>query len=111
MAQGFDYVIMGELNGHESLDEYNRLPWMLAVGIECALFKPGPAISNVVEGRAFWYADMHRTIPDLQFHFLCGAGAEARARLRCARPIRRRCRSWIRTLWPSPMTFGSGWRA
>jgi len=43
------------------------------------LFNSGPVTSNVVEGGAFWYADGPSSgrNPDLQFHFLCGAGAEA----------------------------------
>ena len=30
----------------------------------------------MVEGGAFWYADKEQSKPDLQFHFLAGAGAE-----------------------------------
>ena len=43
------------------------------------MFNSGPVTSNVVEGGAFWYADGPSSghNPDLQFHFLCGAGAEA----------------------------------
>jgi choline dehydrogenase len=42
------------------------------------LFKKGPVASNIVEGGAFWYADPQRSAgrPDLQFHFLTGAGVE-----------------------------------
>lgn len=46
-------------------------------GLQYALFRSGPAASNVVEGGAFWYADRDKPKPDLQFHFLAGAGAEA----------------------------------
>ena len=46
-------------------------------GAQYVLFKSGPVTSNVVEGGAFWYADKSALRPDLQFHFLAGAGAEA----------------------------------
>ena len=49
----------------------------LWAGIEYALFRSGPVTSNVVEGGAFWFADKTNAVPDLQFHFLAGAGAEA----------------------------------
>jgi choline dehydrogenase-like flavoprotein len=75
----FGIDIVAELKGHESLDKYNswyRAAW---AGLEYLLFNSGPVTSNVVEGGAFWYADGpgSRPSPDLQFHFLCGAGAEA----------------------------------
>ena len=45
--------------------------------MEYALFRKGPVASNIVEGGAFWYADKYaRRLPDLQFHFLVGAGVE-----------------------------------
>jgi choline dehydrogenase-like flavoprotein len=49
---------------------------MLWAGIQYTLFKSGPVTSNVVEGGAFWYADKSAAVPDLQFHFLAGAGVE-----------------------------------
>ncbi len=73
----FGVDIVAELNGHYSLDKYNKLHWMLWAGAQYVLFKSGPVTSNVVEGGAFWYADKSATRPDLQFHFLAGAGAEA----------------------------------
>ena len=72
---GIDTV--AELNGHQSLDKYGKPLWMAWAGLQYALFKSGPVTSNVVEGGAFWYADGSGPNPDLQFHFLCGAGAEA----------------------------------
>ena len=75
----FGIDIVAELKGHESLDKYNKLHWMLWAGVEYALFNSGPVTSNVVEGGAFWYASGKGSgpRPDLQFHFLAGAGAEA----------------------------------
>jgi len=73
----FGVDIVAELKGHESLDRYNKPHWMLWAGLQYALFNSGPVTSNVVEGGAFWYADKQAPSPDLQFHFLAGAGAEA----------------------------------
>jgi choline dehydrogenase-like flavoprotein len=70
--------IVAELRGHESLDRYNRPHWMVWAGLQYFLFNSGPVTSNVVEGGAFWNAARAAGVrPDLQFHFLCGAGAEA----------------------------------
>ena len=77
LTDHFGIDIVGELKGHDSLDKYNKLHWMLWAGVQYALFNAGPVTSNVVEGGAFWYADRSQPVPDLQFHFLCGAGAEA----------------------------------
>ncbi len=73
----FGIDIVAELNGHYSLDKYNKLHWMAWAGAQYYLFGSGPVTSNVVEGGAFWYADSSQPVPDLQFHFLAGAGAEA----------------------------------
>jgi choline dehydrogenase-like flavoprotein len=77
LTDHFGIDIVAELKGHDSLDKYNKLHWAIWAGIEYALFKSGPITSNVVEGGAFWYADRDAACPDLQFHFLAGAGAEA----------------------------------
>jgi choline dehydrogenase-like flavoprotein len=71
---GIDLVY--ELSGPYSLDKYNKLHWMAAAGLEYLLFRKGPVTSNIVEGGAFWYADRSAPTPDLQFHFLVGAGVE-----------------------------------
>lgn len=75
----FGIDIVAELKGHDSLDKYNKPHLAMWAGLQYILFKSGPVTSNVVEGGAFWYADGpgSQTKPDLQFHFLCGAGAEA----------------------------------
>lgn len=73
----FGIDIVAELTGHQSLDKYNKLHWMAWAGAQYYLFGSGPVTSNVVEGGAFWYADQSQAVPDLQFHFLAGAGAEA----------------------------------
>ncbi|MCV2870346.1 GMC family oxidoreductase N-terminal domain-containing protein [Defluviimonas sp. WL0002] len=73
----FGIDIVAELTGHQSLDKYNKPHWMIWAGAQYYLFGSGPVTSNVVEGGAFWYADTLQPVPDLQFHFLAGAGAEA----------------------------------
>jgi choline dehydrogenase len=73
----FGIDIVAELKGHDSLDKYNKWHWAAWAGAQYLLFRSGPITSNVVEGGAFWYADRGRPVPDLQFHFLAGAGAEA----------------------------------
>lgn len=79
MNDHFGIDIVAELKGHDSLDKYGKLHWMLWAGIEYTLFNSGPVTSNVVEGGAFWHASGQGSgsRPDLQFHFLAGAGAEA----------------------------------
>ncbi|THF86395.1 MAG: alanine-phosphoribitol ligase, partial [Sulfitobacter sp. SK025] len=72
----FGIDIVYELNGPHSLDKYNKLHWMAMAGLEYVLFRKGPVASNIVEGGAFWYADKQAPTPDLQFHFLIGAGVE-----------------------------------
>ncbi|WP_457588853.1 GMC family oxidoreductase [Ensifer canadensis] len=72
----FGVDIVAELKGHDSLDKYNKLHWSIWAGLQYALFNSGPITSNVVEGGAFWYGDKTSPYPDLQFHFLAGAGAE-----------------------------------
>jgi choline dehydrogenase-like flavoprotein len=73
----FGIDIVYELSGPYSLDKYAQLHWMAWAGLEYALFRKGPVASNIVEGGAFWYADPAASTPDLQFHFLAGAGVEA----------------------------------
>ncbi len=73
----FGVDIIYELNGPYSFDKYAKPHWMAWAGLEYLLFKKGPVASNIVEGGAFWYADKAAATPDLQFHFLTGAGVEA----------------------------------
>jgi choline dehydrogenase-like flavoprotein len=64
------------LNGPHSYDKYKKKSWMLWAGIQYQLFKSGPVASNIVEAGAFWWSDRTEKTPDLQFHFLAGAGVE-----------------------------------
>ena len=73
----FGIDIIAELTGHYSLDKYKKPHWAALAALQYMAFKSGPITSNVVEGGAFWFADKNAPVPDLQFHFLAGAGAEA----------------------------------
>jgi choline dehydrogenase-like flavoprotein len=73
----FGIDIVYELSGPYSLDKYAKPHWMALAGLEYLAFRKGPVLSNVVEGGAFWYGDRSAPTPDLQFHFLVGAGVEA----------------------------------
>ncbi|MBC8642289.1 GMC family oxidoreductase N-terminal domain-containing protein [Caballeronia sp. EK] len=73
----FDIDIVYELNGPYSLDKYAKKHLMLLAGLEYKIFNKGPVTSNIAEGGAFWYSDSSVPTPDLQFHFLPGAGVEA----------------------------------
>lgn len=72
----FGIDIVYELSGSHSFDKYAKAHWKAWAGMEYAMFKKGPVASNIVEGGAFWYADEAAETPDLQFHFLVGAGVE-----------------------------------
>jgi choline dehydrogenase-like flavoprotein len=79
LTDHFGVDIVAELRDHDSLDKYNKPHWMVWAGLQYLLFRSGPVTSNVVEAGAFWYAGGSASppVPDLQFHFLAGAGAEA----------------------------------
>ncbi|MBV9703692.1 MAG: FAD-dependent oxidoreductase [Methylobacteriaceae bacterium] len=71
-----DIDIVYELTGPHSYDKYKKPHWKLVAGIEYKLFNKGPVTSNIAEGGAFWWADRSAPTPDLQLHFLPGAGIE-----------------------------------
>jgi choline dehydrogenase len=78
LTDHFGIDIVAELTGHYSLDKYNKWYNAAWAGLEYLAFRSGPVTSNVVEGGAFWHSGLGSdTVPDLQFHFLAGAGAEA----------------------------------
>ncbi len=69
--------VIYELHEQVSLDRYKKWHWMMWAGLEYKLFGKGPVASNIVEGGAFWFAEPDAPVPDMQFHFLIGAGVEA----------------------------------
>lgn len=72
-----DVFLIHELTGIQSYDRYKKPLWQAWAGLQFALFRTGPVTSNVVEGGAFWWVDAKDPYPDIQFHFLAGAGVEA----------------------------------
>jgi choline dehydrogenase len=77
LADHVNIDLVAELHAHDSLDKYRKLHMAAWAGLQYALFRSGPVASNVVEGGLFWYSGEDRSIPDLQYHFLAGASAEA----------------------------------
>lgn len=65
-----------QLNGPHSYDKYKKLHWKAAAGLNYALFRNGPAASNLIEGGAFWWGDKTQAMPDIQYFMVVGAGIE-----------------------------------
>jgi len=68
--------VIGALRGPFGIDRYKRRHWQVAAGLEYALFRKGPVASNIVEAGGYWWGDRNETTPDIQMHFLPGAGIE-----------------------------------
>ncbi|WP_380054053.1 GMC family oxidoreductase [Falsihalocynthiibacter sp. SS001] len=71
-----DVNVICELKGNESYDSYNRLHKTASAGLQYMLFRNGPAASNLIDAGGFWFVDENEKDPDLQFHFVLGAGVE-----------------------------------
>jgi choline dehydrogenase len=72
-----DVYAISELAGPHSYDRHTRPHRMLWAGLQYQLFGTGPVTSNLAEGGAFWWVDRAERSPDIQCHFLPGAGLEA----------------------------------
>jgi choline dehydrogenase-like flavoprotein len=72
----FSTDIIWQLNGPHSYDKYKKLHWQAVAGLQYIMFRNGPVASNIVEAGAFWWSDRSEKTPDLQLHFLAGAGVE-----------------------------------
>ncbi len=72
----FSTDVVWQLNGAHSYDKYKKPHWAALAGLEYLMFRTGPVASNIVEAGAFWWGDRTEKTPDLQFHFLAGAGVE-----------------------------------
>jgi choline dehydrogenase-like flavoprotein len=72
----FSTDVIWQLNGAHSYDKYKKLHWQALAGLQYLMFRNGPVSSNIVEAGAFWWGDRQEKTPDLQFHFLAGAGME-----------------------------------
>jgi choline dehydrogenase-like flavoprotein len=71
-----DIFLIYELTGPYSYDKYKKLRWQAWAALQYGLFRNGPIASNVCEGGAFWWGNKDDRLPDLQMHFLPGAGIE-----------------------------------
>jgi choline dehydrogenase-like flavoprotein len=65
-----------ELTGPHSYDKYKKPLWKMMAGLQYALFRQGPAASNLIEGGAFWWGDKAAAHPDIQYFMVVGAGIE-----------------------------------
>lgn len=65
-----------QLNGPHSYDKYKKLHWKALAGLQYALFRSGPAASNLIEGGAFWWGNRAEPVPDVQYFLVAGAGVE-----------------------------------
>lgn len=72
----FSTDVTWQLNGPHSYDKYKKPHWAMIAGLQYLMFRNGPVASNIVEAGAFWWGDRSEKTPDLQFHFLPGAGVE-----------------------------------
>ncbi len=72
-----DVYSIHELNGPLSYDKHTRPHKMLWAGLQYVTTRTGPVTSNLAEAGGFWWADPDVAAPDIQFHFLPGAGLEA----------------------------------
>jgi choline dehydrogenase-like flavoprotein len=72
-----DIFLIYEVAGANSYDRYKKLRWQVWAALQFALFRSGPITSNVVEAGGFWWSGEPVDLPDIQFHFLAGAGVEA----------------------------------
>ena len=72
----FSTDVVWQLNGPYSYDKYKKLHWKAVAGLRYLMFRDGPVASNIVEAGGFWWSDRAEKTPDLQFHFLAGAGIE-----------------------------------
>jgi choline dehydrogenase-like flavoprotein len=72
----FSTDVIWQLKGPYSYDKYKKPHWAALAGLQYLLTRKGPVSSNIVEAGAFWWSDRTEKTPDLQFHFLAGAGVE-----------------------------------
>ncbi|MBN3725349.1 GMC family oxidoreductase N-terminal domain-containing protein [Burkholderia sp. Ac-20379] len=71
-----DMFLIYDLTGEHSYDRYKKLRNQVSAGLQYALFRSGPVASNICEGGLVWYGAEDDALPNLQYHFLPGAGVE-----------------------------------
>ncbi len=71
-----DVYVVSECRGDDSHDRLARPQRLLPALVRYGLFRRGPLASTLIDAGAFWYADPGASSPDLQMHFVLGAGLE-----------------------------------
>lgn len=68
--------VVYQLKTNASYDKYKKFHHKMLAGLQYLLFRQGPAASNIVEAGAFLATNNSGSVPDIQIHFLAGAGVE-----------------------------------
>ena len=71
-----DVFIVSECRGDFSYDKVLRPHRTLWAVLQYVLFRQGPIASTLIDAGGFWYADADARSPDIQMHFVLGAGLE-----------------------------------
>ncbi|MGH7057931.1 MAG: GMC family oxidoreductase, partial [Acetobacteraceae bacterium] len=72
-----DIFLIYKLRAAQGYDRYKSIHRQLWAALQFALYRDGPITSNIVETGAFWPVPTTAPDPDIQFHFLPGAGVES----------------------------------
>ncbi|MDD9993866.1 MAG: FAD-dependent oxidoreductase [Rhodospirillales bacterium] len=72
----FDVYVVSECRGDFSYDKLARPHRALWAVVQYLLFRQGPIASTLIDAGGFWYADPDARAPDIQMHFVLGAGLE-----------------------------------
>ena len=76
MHDRVEISLICQLNGPHSYDKYKKPRWGAVAGLDYALFRKGPAASNLIDVSAFWWGNRAEALPDVQFFMVVGAGIE-----------------------------------
>ena len=71
-----DVYVVSECRGEFSYDKVARPHRTLWAVVQYILFRQGPIASTLIDAGGFWYADPDARSPDIQLHFVLGAGLE-----------------------------------
>lgn len=71
-----DVYLIYRLGAMRSYDHYKSPVMKAAAGAQYALFRQGPAASNIIEGGGFWWGEKGGKRPTIQYCFLPGTGIE-----------------------------------
>ena len=71
-----DVYVVSECSDDHSYDRVARPHRTLWALVQYGLFRQGPIASTLIDAGGFWYADPDARSPDIQMHFVLGAGLE-----------------------------------